>query len=61
MTATGNLLRLSRDMQSLALVGENVKLAKKKKKKPKKLVSVATKNIIGIELIKAQAKLSSGL
>lgn len=66
MTTTGKLLTLARDFQSLALVGENIKVAKKglkskKTLKTKKIVGTGIKNIIGIDLIKAQAQLSSGL
>lgn len=66
MTTTGSLLKLGRDMQALALAGENIKLAKKslnkkKKIKTKDLIGLSAKNIIGVELIKTQAQLSSGL
>lgn len=61
MTATGNLLKLSRDVQATALVGENLKKAKKKKLKTKDIVKLGTKNMVGINLLKVQAQLSSGL
>lgn len=61
MTTIGNLLKLSRDAQSLAVANENLKLAKKKKITAKDLVKAGAKNIVGIELIKTQAQLSSGL
>ncbi len=64
MTATGKLLDLARTMQTVALVSENVKIAKqgiKKKKKSKKLTGLAIKNIVGIKLIREQAKLSVGI
>lgn len=66
MTAIGDLLGLARTTQAITLVSENVKVAKqslKKKKKlnSKKLISLATKNIVGTQLIKTQAQLSAGL
>lgn len=65
MTATGNLLDLTRAAQAIALTAENVKLVKKASKKKgitvKNLTGTGVKNIIGIELIRAQGKLSSGL
>ena len=65
MTATGNLLDLTRAAQALALTAENVKLVKKASKKKgvtvKDLAGTSVKNIIGISLIRTQAKLSSGL
>jgi len=61
MTATKDLVNLGIGMQSLALTGENIKLAKKKKIKTHDIVKAATKTIIGVELIKVQSGLASGL
>lgn len=54
---TKTLLQVARDIQAVALLKENIKLAEKKKKKTKDFVKMGATNIIGIELLKAQAKL----
>lgn len=61
MTATGDLLSLSRATQALALVGEGVKTAGKKTIKAKDFVGLGLKNIVGTSFIRTQAQLSSGL
>jgi len=44
-------------VQSMALVGKNIKVAKKKKIKTGDLVKLGATNIVGIELIKAESSL----
>lgn len=61
MTAVKSLIDLGIGMQSLGLAGENIKLSKKKNIKTHDIVKAATKNIIGINLIRVQAGLASGL
>lgn len=66
MTIVGNLLGLARASQALALTSENTKLLKKslerkKSLKAKALTKNVLKNIVGINLIRVQAKVSSGL
>ncbi|UCD20939.1 MAG: hypothetical protein JSW08_00105 [archaeon] len=58
MPTTRNLLDLARTLQTTALVGENIKAVKRKKKN---LAELGVENIIGTELIKIQAQLSSYL
>lgn len=60
MTATKALANLAVDMQSLALVGHNYRI-KKKKKKAKDFINTGVTNIVGLEMIKAQSFLTSGL
>lgn len=69
MSATKSLIDLGIAMQSAALLGENYKVAKRSlANKPikardgaKNIVGLGVKNIVGIELLKAQAGLTSGL
>lgn len=65
MSSTKTLLQVARDAQAMALVGENVKFLKGKKKKTSKKVKdfagLGVKNIVGIELLRAQAGLAAGL
>lgn len=58
---TKSLLDLSRAAQALALVGENVKFTKKKKKKVKDITGLGVKNIVGISLIKVQKDIAKSL
>ncbi len=60
MAATSDLLGLARTAQAAALLGENVKLAKKKDKSVKDFLKVGTENIIGTNLIKIQADIAAG-
>jgi hypothetical protein len=53
-----NLIPLS---QSTAILSENVKLAKKKKKSVKDFTKVGIKNIIGIELTKETSNVIGSL
>jgi len=48
-------------IQAVALAGENVKVAKKKKVKTGDLVGLGAKNIVGIEFIKLESGLIAGL
>lgn len=61
MTAVGNILSIGRDAQALALLGQSVSLARKKKKKAKDFVKVGVTNIVGLSLLRTQAQLASGL
>ncbi len=48
-------------IQAAALVGENVRVAKKKKVGTKDLIGLGVKNIVGIEVIKLESGLIAGL
>lgn len=48
-------------MQSTQLVGENLKLVKKKKTSTKDIVGLGIKNIVGTNLIKINADLIGSL
>jgi len=61
MTAVKSLAKLIPTGQALALAGENIKFAEKKKKKPHDLLKAGVKNILGIKLISETGKLISGL
>ena len=54
---TKDILKLGVDVQALALTGENLKLATKKKIKVGDLVSTGIKNIVGINLLKTQSSI----
>lgn len=56
---TKELLGLSQDMQALALVGNNYSFAKKKKKKVGDFLGVGVSNIVGTQLIKEQADITT--
>jgi len=60
MTA-GDIARLVPTFSSLALVGENVGFAKKKKKSTGDFLKAGTKNIVGLSLIQTQAHLAGGI
>ena len=55
------LLEASQTFESVALVGDSLSLARKKKKKAKHFLGTATRNIVGTSLIKAQADITGGL
>ena len=55
------LLDVSRAVQILALTGESLKVAKKKKVKTKDIVGLGFKNIVGVSLIKAQKDIAGTL
>lgn len=61
MTATKSIIGLVPIMQATALAGENFRLVKKKKIKTKDIVGLGMKNIVGVEFIKLQSQLTSGL
>jgi len=48
-------------MQSVALVSENIRFAKKKKKKMGDFVSMGATNIVGTTLIKAESDFIAGM
>jgi len=48
-------------MQSIALVSENVRVAKKKKVKTKDMMELGMKNIVGTSLIKVNADIIAGM
>ena len=61
MTQVKSILNLGLAAQSLALVGENVKLVKKKKVKTKDIVKTGVTNIVGISLLRSQAGIIQSL
>ncbi len=61
MTPVKSILNLGLAAQSLALVGENVKLVKKKKVKTKDIVKTGVTNIVGISLLRSQAGIIQSL
>ena len=60
MTAK-SIMSLIPTIQAAALVGENVRVAKKKKVDSKDLIGLGVKNIVGIEVIKLESGLIAGL
>lgn len=58
---TKDLMNLSTTIQSVALVDENLKFLKKKKKKTKDYLGNFGTNIIGTSLIKSQADFIAGI
>ena len=58
MTAAGNIAGLIPTFSALALVGENVKFASKKKKSSKDFLKTGATNIVGLSLIQTQAQLA---
>lgn len=61
MTAAKEILRLAPTMQSAALLGYNMKMMKKKKKKVGDFVGMGMTNIVGVEMIKAQSDIIEGM
>lgn len=61
MTPVKSILNVGLAAQSLALVGENVKLVKKKKVKTKDIVKTGVTNIVGISLLRSQAGIIQSL
>ena len=55
------ILNLVPVMQSTALLGENMILLKKKKKKSKDFIETGMTNIFGTAMIKAQADMIGGM
>ena len=60
MTAK-NIAGLIPTMQSIALVSENVRVAKKKKVSTKDMVGLGMTNIVGTSMIKINADLIAGM
>ena len=58
MTA-GDIARLAPTMSALALAGENVRVAKKKKKSTGDILKVGMTNLAGLPLIQAQSQQTS--
>ena len=56
MTASGSIIKIIPTIQSAALLNDNYKFYKKKKKKTKDFISQGAKNIIGTSLIKAEGE-----
>lgn len=50
-----NLLRANIELESIGLLGDNVSFLKKRKKRPGDFVQQSFENIVGTELIRAQA------
>lgn len=55
-----NILNLIPTIQAVSLAEENIRVAKKKPK-TKDMVGLGMKNIVGIEVIKIESSLISGL
>lgn len=55
MTAAKAILQLIPLMQSSIILGENIKLSKKKKMKVEDMIGVGVGTLVGIELIKITA------
>jgi len=53
---TKSILEVGLSAQSIALLGENVRIAKKKKKTSKDFLSLGMKNLVGTSLLRAQAQ-----
>lgn len=61
MAPVNDLVNLAQVGQSLALVGHNVGVLKKKKIDTKDIVKLGVTNIIGVGLIKATGNVAGGL
>ena len=55
MTATKDILKVSQNMQALAIAADSVKLAKKKKKKTKDYINSGFNSMVGTSMLKANA------
>jgi len=55
--STDSLLRLSQDLQAVALVSENYKAIKRRKRRASDLVGLGLTNIIGTTLVREQANI----
>ena len=55
------LINLAQAGQALSLVGEGIRVSKKKKKSTKDIVGLGIKNVVGVSLIKTTGKIASGL
>ena len=56
-----DIMKIIPTLQAAQLVGENVKVLKKKKKKSKDFIGLGVKNIVGTSFIKINADLIEGL
>lgn len=61
MTAAKEILKIAPLVQSTYLVGENMKLLKKKKRTSKDFIKTGVHTIIGAEFIKAESDLIGGM
>lgn len=61
MTAVGALAGLAQTGQALAVAGQGMKLATKKKKTTKDFVKTGLNTIVGTSFIRVQGSLISGL
>jgi len=55
------IARLIPTIQASALVGKNLEIATKKKKKTKDMVNLGVTNLVGLSLIKVNADMIAGL
>ena len=60
MTASKDILRLANTIQSVNVVGTNLKFLKKKKKKSSDFIKNGTNNIVSSALIKEQSDFIEG-
>ena len=58
MTAAGSIAKTLPTLQSIALLKDNLKELKKKKKKKNGIVKQGVKNIIGLNLLKVNAQIA---
>lgn len=59
--AAKDMLALAQTLQATALAGSSYGLVRKKKKKVSDFIGVATTNMIGSSMIKAQADITGGM
>ena len=56
-----DILKVAPTLQAVALVGENLKVAKKKDKSVGDMVGLGVKNVVGTSLIKTESDLIASL
>lgn len=56
-----DLINAAIAVESVGLIGENVRFARKKKKRVSDILGVGVKNIVGTSLIRATAQAGEGL
>lgn len=61
MTTAKEIIKLAPTIQSMALLGENMKFMKKKKKNAGDFIGMGMTNIVGVEMIKAQSDIIEGM
>ena len=61
MTATKDILNVSQSMQALAIAGDSIKFANKKKKSTGDFLKQGTKTLVGTSLLKANAEFLGGI